>query len=340
MGGNTVFRFENTAVLAVTAVDAPEEVTSAHFDDVLGPTLDRLGIRRGMLEQTAGVVARRWWPHGYTISDGAADAGARALDAAGVAPERIGLLIDTSVSRARLEPSSAVHVHNLLGLPSNCLNFDLSNACLGFVNGMQLAAVMIDAGQIDYALLVDSEGSRVVQERTLERLRSSSTTTSDLFSDFATLTLGSGAAAMVLGRADHHPNGHRFVGGVARAATEHNRLCVGNWDRMVTDSKGLLLAGLDVAEATMKEAALEFDWDRMDHYVMHQVSNVHCGAMIQRLELDPARVPLTYPTRGNIGPAAIPITLAKHQENIAEGERVLLLGMGSGINSAVAELRW
>lgn len=340
MGGNTLFRFSNTAVLAVTAVDAPQEVTSAAFDDLLGPTLDRLGIRRGMLEQTAGVLARRWWPAGFVVADGAAQAGEQALGAAGVRPEQIGLLIDTSVSRARLEPSSAVHVHNLLGLPSSCLNFDLSNACLGFVNGMQLAALMIDAGQIEYALIVDSEGSRVVQERTLARLRGASATTTDLFSDFATLTLGSGAAAMVLGRADSNPQGHRLVGGVARAATEHNGLCVGDWDRMVTDSKGLLLAGLDVAEATMKEAALEFDWDRMDHYVMHQVSNVHCGAMIQRLDLDPARVPLTYPTRGNIGPAAIPITLAMHQENISRGERVLLLGMGSGINSAVAELRW
>ena len=50
------------------------------------------------------------------------------------------------------------------------MNFDLSNACLGFVNGMQLAATMIDAGQIEYALVVDGEGSRRTQELTLERL--------------------------------------------------------------------------------------------------------------------------------------------------------------------------
>lgn len=340
MGGNTVYRFSNTAVLSVCAVDAPEVVTSTEFDALLAPTLQRLGVRPGLLESTAGVLERRWWPTGFQFADGAAAAGALALEAAGVSPDRIGLLIDTSVSRSRLEPSAAVHVHNELGLPSNCLNFDLSNACLGFVNGMQLAGMMIDAGQIDYALIVDAEGSRVVQERTLARLLQPESTAQDLFSDFATLTLGSGAAGMVLGRFDEHPDGHQFVGGVARAATEHNRLCIGDWDRMVTDSKGLLMAGLDVAEATLKEAGEDFDWDSLDHYVMHQVSNVHCGAMMQRLGLDPARVPLTYPTRGNIGPAAIPVTLAMHQQNISPGERVLLLGMGSGINSAVAEIRW
>lgn len=340
MSGNTVYRFDNAAVLSVAAVDAPVEVTSGHFDDQLSDTLTRLGLRRGLLQQVAGIQARRWWPTGMTYSEAAAQAGQIALDQAGVAPEQIGLLIDTSVSRARLEPSSAVFVHDALGLPSNCLNFDLSNACLGFVNGMQLAGMMIDSGQIDYALIVDAEGSRLVQERTIERLQQDSVTADELFADFATLTLGSGAAGMVLGRADTHPDGHRFIGGVGRAATEHHQLCMGDMDRMVTDSKGLLIAGLEVAEATMKEAAQDFDWEEMDHYIMHQVSTVHCGAMIERLGLDPARVPLTFPTRGNIGPAAIPITLAMHQDQIAPGDRVLLLGMGSGINSAVAEIRW
>ena len=73
---------------------------------------------------------------------------------------------------------------------------------------------------------------------------------------------------------------------------------------------------------------------------MHQVSTVHCGAMIQRLGLDADRVPLTFPTLGNIGPAAIPITLAMHQDKIERGDRVILLGMGSGINAAAAEIVW
>ena len=340
MSGNTVYRFDNAAILSVVAVDAPEVVTSEDFDERLAPTLDRLGVRAGMLQQLAGIQERRWWPEDVSFTDAAAQAGARALAEAEVAPEQIGLLIDTSVCRARLEPSAAVSVHHELGLPTSCLNFDLSNACLGFVNGMQLAGMMIDSGQIDYALIVDGEGSRTVQERTLARLQSESTTVADLFSDFATLTLGSGAAGMVMGRADRHPEGHVFVGGVGRAATEHNGLCQGDLERMVTDSKGLLLAGLDVAEAAWKDAEADFDWADAEHYVMHQVSTVHCDAMIQRLGLDAARVPLTFPTRGNIGPAAIPITLAMHQDQIARGDRVVLLGMGSGINAAAAEIRW
>ncbi len=340
MSGNTVYRFNNAAILSVAAVDAPEVVSSAHFDERLAPTLERLGVRPGMLQQLAGIEERRWWPEEVSFSDAAARAGRQALAEAGIAPHQVGLLIDTSVCRARLEPSAAVAVHHELGLPSSCLNFDLSNACLGFVNGMQLAAMMIDSGQIEYALIVDGEGSRTVQERTLARLLSPSTTVADLFADFATLTLGSGSAGMVMGRADRHPEGHAFVGGIGRAATEHNELCQGDMERMVTDSKGLLLAGLDVAEAAWKDAADEFDWTDVQHYIMHQVSTVHCGAMIQRLGLAADLVPLTFPNRGNIGPAAIPITLAMHQDRIERGDRVILLGMGSGINAAAAEIRW
>ena len=340
MSGNSVYSFTNTAILSVEALEAPEVVTSSSFDDQLEPTLERLGLRRGMLEQVAGINERRWWPEEVTYSEAAAQAGAKALEASGISPEKIGLLIDTSVCRARLEPSSAVSVHNELGLPTSCLNFDLSNACLGFVNGMQLAGSMIDSGQIEYALIVDAEGSRTIQERTVARLQDPSTTAADILSDFATLTLGSGAAGMVLGRADRHPEGHKLVGGVSRAHTEHNQLCLGDMDRMVTDSRGLLLAGLEVAEVAMKEATQEFDWENMDHYIIHQVSTVHCDALVKRLGLDAAKVPLTFPTLGNIGPAAIPITLAMHQDRIERGDRVLVMGMGSGINAMAAEIRW
>ena len=109
---------------------------------------------------------------------------------------------------------------------------------------MQLAATMIDAGRIDYALVVDGEGARHTHEVTLDRLARPDATREDVLAQFATLTLGSGAAAMVLGRADAHPEGHRLVGGVMRAATEHHELCVGDLESMQTDTKGLLDAGM------------------------------------------------------------------------------------------------
>ena len=119
-------------------------------------------------------------------------AGEKAIVASGIDRSRIGLMIDTSVCRARLEPSSAVTVHDALGLETTCLNFDLVNACLGFVNAMHLAGVMIDSGQIDYALIVDGEGTREIYDNTINHLNQNGEGLADIIANFASLTLGSG----------------------------------------------------------------------------------------------------------------------------------------------------
>jgi acyl-CoA:acyl-CoA alkyltransferase len=340
MSGNAGFRLHNTTMLSVCAVEAPIVVPSSAFDDRLAATYRRVGMTPGMLAERAGVVERRWWPTDVSFADAAAMAGAKALAEAGIIPAQVGVMINTSVSREYLEPSTAVAVHHQLGLPTSCLNFDLANSCLGFVNAIQLAGNMIDSGQADYAVLVDAEGSRYTQEVTLARLEGEDATATDLRSQFATLTLGSGAAAMVLGRADRHPEGHRVVGGVSRAGTEHHDLCVGDLDRMRTDTKRLFEAGLALALETWKDAKAEFDWQGIDWFVAHQTSVVHIRAMAAALGVDPSRFPLTLPTYGNMGPAAVPFTLARHADDLRSQDRILLLGIGSGLNTSYAEIIW
>ena len=340
MSGNATYRYTDTAVLSVSVVDAPIVVTSTQIDEQLLDTYARVGLHPGMLEGLAGISERRWWTPDVSFADAASMAGAKALADAGVDPGAIGLLIDTSVCRDDLEPSAAVDGQQQLGLGTACLNFDLGNACLGFVNGMQLAATLIDAGQIEYALVVDGEGSRQPQEQTIERLRQPESTRQDVLASFATLTLGSGGAAMVLGRASAHPEGHRFIGGVARAATQHHRLCIGDLNSMTTDSRGLLEAGVELARDTWNAAQPFFDWTDLDAYILHQVSKIHTAAIVEVMGIDMARVPVTFPTRGNIGPASVPFTLAHAAQDLVAGQRVACMGIGSGLNAAVIEIAW
>jgi len=243
------------------------------------------------------------------------------------------------VCRDHLEPSAAVAVHHMLDLPSSCLNFDLANACLGFLNAIQLAGSMIDGGQIDYALIVDGEGSRHTQEATLDRLGADDATVEDLFAEFASLTLGSGAAAMLLGRHSENPGSHRVVGGISQADTSHHKVCIGTLDQMRTDTKALLDAGLHLAKKAWATVG-DRGWREMDRYIMHQVSQVHTSMMCDVLGIDPAKAPLTFPTLGNVGPAAVPITLAEEVDSLQPGDRVLLLGIGSGINAMATEVIW
>ena len=145
---------------------------------------------------------------------------------------------------------------------------------------------------------------------------------------------------MVLGRASQHREGHRFLGGVSRAATEHHLLCTGDLTGMRTDSRALLEAAVDLAVLTWADAAEHFDWTDLRMYVIHQVSKIHTEAIARALNIDPDRVPQTFPTRGNIGPASVPFTLAMNSEHLVSGDRVACMGIGSGLNAAVIDIEW
>lgn len=319
--------------------EAPEVVTSAWIDEQLAETFERCGIRPGLLASVAGIVERRWWPEEVSFDEAAALAGRRALEQADLAASDVDLLISTSVCKHHLEPSVACSVHFRLGLGPECVNFDLGNACLGFVNAMDVAAMAIETGQARTALIVDGEGSRHTQLATIDRLRRPTATATDVFDQFASLTLGSGGAAMVMG--GPRAGAHRYVGGISRAATVNHDLCVGDLDTMRTDTAALLEHGLALANEAF-DASVEagWEWKTCDRYVMHQVSAVHTRKLCELLGVDLALVPLTYPGFGNMGPAAVPYTLSTVADTIDPGERVLLMGIGSGLNCAAAELIW
>jgi acyl-CoA:acyl-CoA alkyltransferase len=337
--------YHSVSIDCVAHVEAPVRLSSAELARRLQPAIDRLGIRADLLLQDiAGIRERRIWDGSARVSDAATMAARKVLSRSRVPAERIGILINTSVCRDYIEPSTASVVHGALGLPATCENFDVGNACLAFLTGMDIAARMIEYGEIEYALIVDGEASNEITERTVERLNSPDATVDQFRREFASLTLGSGAAAMVLGRSVLLPDGHRYRGGVSLAATAYSHLCRGSMDRMVTDSATLLEEGLKLAAETFRLAGATLGWagPDLDEFAVHQVSKVYTDALVDRLGIDPAKVLALYPQHGNIGPASVPVVLSKLEDlgRIRKGSRVALMGIGSGLNCSMAEVVW
>lgn len=324
--------------------EAPIRVTSASLEDQLAEPYARLGIPARCIESLTGIVARRFWPEGTDIVACAKAVAARALDEANVPRERVGLLVNCSVSKEYLEPSVASMVHGDLGLPTTTPNFDLSNACLGFVTSMDLAARMIEARTIDYALVVAAESSRKVVENTVAALLKPTSTMQDYKDWLPTLTLGSGACAMVLAHEDVSRSEHRFLGAVHRAATEHSRVCVGSWNEMRTDAPKLMSEGIALAERTWQAASEAFGWsdDTLSQFVCHQVGAGHLATLMKRLSLPVAKAFPTYPELGNMGAVALPCTLrlAVDAGRLQSGQHAALMGIGSGLNCAMGHVVW
>ncbi|MBS3896816.1 3-oxoacyl-ACP synthase III [Silanimonas sp.] len=336
--------FQHVSIAGLSHVDAPHALSSDEINLRLKPTLDRLGIKTDVLRDVAGINSRRLWDEGQATADAATDVARKALNEAGIGPERVGILINTSVSRDFLEPSVASIVSGQLGLADTCQNFDVANACLAFINGMDIAGRMIERGEIDYALIVNAENANIVYQKTIERLNRDDITHEEFRNEFASLTLGCGAAAMVLARRELVPDAPQYRGGVTRAATQWSHLCRGNLDRMVTDTRMLLIEGIKLAQLTFAAAKLALGWavEEMDEFVIHQISRAHTEAFLKTFGIDPAKVLTIFHEHGNIGPASVPIVLSKLKEmgRLKKGSRIALLGIGSGLNCSMAEVVW
>lgn len=333
----------------------PEEILSSEsLEQQLEPLYQRLRLPAGRLELMTGIKERRMWSADLLPGDLSIESGKRALAASGIAPDRIGCLIHASVCRDHLEPATACRVHHALGLPENCFAYDLSNACLGVLNGIVQAANMIELGQIEAALVVSSESSRGLIETTIQSLNHDERwTRQSVKLAIASLTIGSASVAVVLCHESLSQTGNRVLGGHAVARTQHHRLCHSGADEaagdgmhplMTTDSERLMAEGISTGAACFERflAQLQLAPSDLDKTCCHQVGATHRRAMLESLQRDPALDYATLEYLGNTGSAALPTTLALGAACgfYRPGDRIGLLGIGSGINSVMLAVDW
>jgi 3-oxoacyl-[acyl-carrier-protein] synthase III len=333
----------------------PDEiVTSEQIESRLAPLYQRLGLAVGRLELMTGIRERRFWPPGMLPSEKSVDSGERAIAAAGIGRAEIGALIHASVCRDHLEPATACRVHHRLGLPRSCLVYDVSNACLGILNGMIQVANMIELGHIRAGLVVGTESGRPLVETTIAQLNAdTSLTRADLKRAIASLTIGSGSAAVLLVHTDLSRTQNCIVSAVARAETQHHELCQSGRDESIagdmrplmdTDSERLMEEGIRAGAETFAAFLADVGWSAADiqKTFCHQVTVTHRKLMLLALGIDPRIDFPTVETLGNTGSVALPLALALgiEQGHLAPRDRVALLGIGSGINVLMMALRW
>ena len=333
----------------------PENIISS--DDLerrLGPVYDRLKLSVGRLEMMSGIKERRFYDVGVLPSEISSKAGEKAIEKSGLNRSDIGCLINASVCRDFLEPATATVIHNNLKLPQSSVVFDISNACLGVLNGMLHVANMIEMGQIQAGLIVAGENGGPLVNATIENLLSRpEVNRNEVKTAFASLTIGSAGCAVLLTHKDISRSGHRFLGGAVRAATQFNDLCRGNDDSgmgadsaplMETDAETLMQEGCALAKETWEIAKSNLGWNdqSVDRVFTHQVGRLHRKLLFDSLNLDMNKDFPTLEFLGNTGSAALPVTFALGEEEnlIKRGDKVGLLGIGSGLNSIMLGVEW
>lgn len=342
-------KFEKTVIDSFAYHDPATFMSSDELEAKLNPVYTRLKLPEGRLELQTSIKSRGLWPVGTMPSSIATGAAIKALEKSNIKKEDIDLLIHTSVCRDFLEPSTASVIHNNLELSSHCMSFDLSNACLGFLSGIQVASEMIERGSIRSALIVTGENSGPLLEETIKKLNADMALTRKSIKKYiANLTIGSAGVAFVLCHESLNPDGAKILGGASLSDTKSSALCQGDGNSnglmMETESEELLHAGVALAKQTWikTKEILNLKNSDFNHIICHQVGIAHRNLMYQTLELDLSLDHTTFDRYGNTGSAALPLTMIKSFETrkFDKGDKIALLGIGSGLHSIMLGVQW
>jgi 3-oxoacyl-[acyl-carrier-protein] synthase III len=324
-----------------------EVVTTAELERRLAPLYRRLKLPEGRLELMSGIRERRFFPPGTRPSDVSIESARRAIAASGIDSRHVGALVHGSVCRDVLEPATACRVHHALDLPRACIVYDVSNACLGLLTGMVHVANMIELGQIRAGVIVGTECGRELVENTVELLNSDLSLTRESIKDsIASLTIGSASVAIVLCDEELSQTGNRLTAAVVHCDTSQHNLCrsQGLESLMQTDSHELMHRGVAAGVETFAPFLAAAGWEpgEIDRTFCHQVGVAHRKLLFESLGLDPAIDFTTLETLGNTGAAALPVTMALgiDQGWLRAGDRVAMLGIGSGINCQMIAAEW
>lgn len=270
---------------------APVVMSTAELESRLTPVYKTLRMAPGQLELLTGISERRWWEPGYPLSAGAAAAAKKALSAADLSADDLDVLIYAGVCRENFEPATACAVADELKVNPDAAVYDISNACLGVLNGVIDIANRIELGQARAGLVVSAETSREINENVIDRmLRSKSM---DLFREsVATFTGGSGAVAVLV--MDHElsrEKRRRLVGGATKNAPQHHRLCrwglqtilpaaVGTVEKVFgTGASALMQKGIDLGSGAA--ALVQRGIDASMRHVVLPFMETHAGEVLK-----------------------------------------------------------
>lgn len=349
------------------AYDIPQERwTSSHIEEQLGSIYKDLHLSQGRLELMTGISSRHLYPTLCRPSQVAGELGNKLLDKSSFAREDIDLLINASVCRDFLEPATAAFVHRILGLSPQCPFFDISNACLGVLQAIFQASILIEQGSISTAMIVSAENSRPLLEQTIQNLlqeyekkkgnqdwKGMKQLLKKLFSNF---TIGSGSFAIILSHKNRLQTKEpilKIAGGIQRVDSQSSDLCTGDGNlehlMMETDSSLMLERGILLAKNCFEEFCDYFSLRRenFSHFVTHQVGLQHRNLLYQALEIPVEKDYSNFDRLGNCGSVALPIALGelyekklKVQQKQIKQDNLALLGIGSGLSTLMMRLEW
>lgn len=267
-------------------------------------------------------------------SDLALAASRKAIEAAGIAAQDIGLIIVATSTPDMIFPSTACILQAKLGI-KNCPAFDMQAVCSGFVYALATADLFLRSGQYQYALVVGSE----IFSRILD------------WNDRGTCVLfGDGAGAVVLKASDTPGilSSHLHAdGSYQHILSVPGSVCCGKVEGrpfLQMDGNTVFKIAVKVLDEIVEEALTRNHLQKsdIDWLIPHQANIRIIRSTAKKLGLSMEKVVVTLDRHGNTSAASIPLALdeAARDGRIRAGQHVLLEGVGGGVTWGAVLMKW
>ncbi|MFI5379484.1 MAG: beta-ketoacyl-ACP synthase III [Tepidisphaerales bacterium] len=292
------------------------------------------------ITQRTGIKERRIAGDGETTATMGAIAGRRALEAAGLQPADVDLIVCCTITPEMQFPSTACFIAKELGLKSTPA-FDLTAACSGFVYALDTAAAFVQAGRYRNVLVVGSE--------TLSRA-------TDYRDRGSCILFGDGAGAVVLQRSTDkqrgllysslHADGHGWEMLYCQPGSRHpinEQLVAERKQYMQIKGREVYKFAVQRFHELIEDAMAKCNLKAQDISLIipHQVNQRIIDASIERLKLPADKVYVNIARYGNTSSASIPIALdeAWRAGLVKPGDVLIFVAFGAGLTWANAVVR-
>jgi len=325
---------EKTTKILSVGTYLPDEVVKS--DDIMSEvnSYEKYGIPIELISRFMGIHERRMSKSDAKPSDLAIPAAQQAIDEADINPDDIGLVIFCGIERDQPEPATAHTIQNALGLKAH-FAFDIANACIGFVDGIQIANKFINSGAIKNALVVTGEISTHVTRSVIDELKTG-TTRDRAMNAIGSFSVGDGGGAVILGAA----NPFSFEGFQPFFNTidsSHIDKCiykkVGNHVDGQMKMKELLDQIIFMHQESIENTLNKLTWKEFDWVISHQTGLKNFLAFASFEGIQEERMINTYSHLGNLTTATLAHSWKKLINNgkIKHGDKVGGLFTGSGL---------
>jgi len=289
---------------------------------------------RKILDKT-GIKNRHISSPGETAVDLAFTAAKKLIESSAES-DGIDLLILVTQSPDYVLPTSACILQDRLGLPKNCMAFDINLGCSGFIYALSIAGSLIESG-------VATKGIILCADTYTKYIGKNDRTCRPLFSDGASATLVESSEVDCIGPFELGTDGS----GYDRLIVKHSGARV----EEQSETASLVMYGSDVFLFTMRVVPTciknllknaELKLENIDLFIFHQASKLVIENLIRTMSLDKNKVFTNFENIGNTVSASIPIAIkdADTQGRLKEGDNVMLVGFGVGLYWGATLLRW